>query len=339
MKIATIRILILFLLITSISAYSQSMITESSYLENENENEINYTTFVNKMDTGKYTMIPLYNDAKELLGYRLKPLESVKKPSDKTTSFKIELGEIVELDVIYHKHILIPITFNSSGNSKEAWLLFDTGTFIPIIITDEKFKTEIGKVESVEVNGYKISNPIIGSYGFPEVIQKYNETYTMEIGAQLKGKKIVGIMGYQLLKDYLVTIDLNNGKIYLRNHHEAQKSVSGDKVFKIDYKDDLQNIWIPVTINDIEGMAHLDTGYPSTWIEESMVQNEVNSFVIGGLDVVRQTKIKYKMAQQSQNYSNLSFPLIANIGNNLLEHFVVTIDSFNKQVLFKLNNK
>ena len=104
----------------------------------------------------------------------------------------------------------------------------------------------------------------------------------------------------------------------------------------VNCRDDLQNIWLPVTINNVEGLAHLDTGYPFTWVEESIVKNEVESFTIDGLDVFGQIDIKYKMTQQSQNYSNLKFPLIANIGNNFLSHFVLTIDSVNKQLLFEL---
>jgi len=42
------------------------------------------------------------------------------------------------------------------------------------------------------------------------------------------------------------------------------------------------------------------------------------------------------MTQQSQNYSNLEFQLLANIGNNLLQNFVVTIDPVDKQLLFEL---
>lgn len=331
--------IILFLLISSTAVLGQSMITESSYLENENEKEISYITFVNKMNTGKYTTVPLYNAVKEVIGYRLKSLESVNNFPNKTTSSKIELGKVVELDVIYHKHILIPVTFNSEYKSEEAWLIFDTGTFIPIIITDEKFKVGLGKIESLKVNGFKISNPVTGSYGLPDVIQQYNDIYSNEIGVKLKGKKIVGIMGYQLLKDYLVSIDLSKGKIYLRNQLTIEKSISKNKTYKVNYRDDLQNIWLPVTINDVEGLAHLDTGYPYTWIEESLIINEVDSFVIGGFDVFGQADIEYRITQQSQNYSHLPFPLIANIGNNLLNHFVLTIDSLNKQLLFELIKK
>ena len=148
-------------------------------------------------------------------------------------------------------------------------------------------------------------------------------------------------MGYQLLKDYLISIDLSKDKIYLRNQLTVEKSISTNTIYKVNYRDDLQNIWLPVTINNVEGLAHLDTGYPFTWVEKSIIKNEVERFTIDRLDVFKQIDIEYKMTQQSQNYSNLPFQLIANIGNNLLSHFVLTIDSVNKQLLFELikNNK
>jgi len=327
---------ILFTILTSAITFGQTMITDSSYLEDEEGKEISYIDFVKKMDTGKYTMISLQNESKEVLGYRLKPLESIKNTSNKTTNSKIEIGEIVELDVIYHNHILVPVTFNSESQPEEAWLLFDTGTFVPIIITDDNFKSKLGKIESVEINRFQIKNPITGSYGLPDVIRQYNDIYGSEIGDKLKRKKIVGIMGYQLLKDYLVSIDLKRGKIYLRNQHATDHSISKNVVFKTNYRDDLQNIWLPIKINGVEGFAHLDTGYPFTWVEQSLISNEVDSFIIGGLDIFKEINIEYKMTQQSQSYSNLEFQLLANIGNNLLQNFVVTIDPLNKQLLFEL---
>ncbi len=332
-------IVILFTFSTSAITFGQSMITEGSYLENEDGKEMSYTAFVKKMNTGKYTMTSLQNESKEVIGYRLKPLESTKESFHKATESKIEIGETVELDVIYHNHILIPVTFNSESKSEEAWMLFDTGTFVPIIITDNEFKAKVGPIKSVELNGFKINNPVTGSYGSPKVIQRYNDLYSSEIGDKLHGKKIVGIMGYQLLRDYLVSIDLSKGKIYLRNQHTINKSISTNRSYQVNYREDLQNIWLPVTINNIKGFAHLDTGYPFTWVEESLVKNEVESFMINGIDVFKQIDIKYKITQQSQNYANLSFPLIANIGNNLLQHFIITIDSVNKQLLFELIKK
>ncbi|MHA7056471.1 hypothetical protein ACWGOQ_0004585 [Aquimarina sp. M1] len=342
MKVSNIKILItiLFFGIANLSAFSQSMITERSYLENENGKEITYEAFVSKMDSGKFTMIPLQNDAKEVIGYRLKSLVEIKdKLNKKIASTKIEIGEIVELNVIYHKHILIPVTFNSENESKEAWMIFDTGTFIPVIITNESFKKELGRLESVELNGLKISNPITGTYGLPSVIQQYNDTYTNEIGDKLNGKKIVGIMGYQLLKDYLVSIDLGDGKIYLRNQLTKEKAILSNKYFKVNYRDDIQNIWLPVKINNTEGFAHLDTGYPFTWVEESLIAKKIDSFTISNFDVFKHQYIDYKMTKQTNNYSNLPFQLIANIGNNLLKNFVVTIDSVNKQLFFELTEK
>tara|TARA_R110002072_G_scaffold106447_3_gene232495 strand:+ start:5704 stop:6753 length:1050 start_codon:yes stop_codon:yes gene_type:complete len=327
---------ILFTILTTVTTFGQAMITESSYLENEDGKEISYVDFVKKMDTGKFSMTALHNESKEIIGYRLKQLKPNKNTSKKMTNSKIEVGEIVELDIIYHKHILVPVKFNSKNESEEAWMIFDTGTFVPIIITDEKLKTKLGKIESVEINGFQINNPVTGSYGLPDVIRKYNDTYSNEIGDKLNGKKIVGIMGYQLLKDYLVSIDLSKGEIYLRNQLTAEKSITTNTFYKVNYRDDLQNIWLPVTINDVEGFAHLDTGYPLTWVEESLVKNEVGSFTIDKYDVFKQVDIDYRMTQQSQNYNNLSFPLIANMGNNLLSHFVLTIDSMNKQLLFEL---
>ncbi|MDO1501913.1 hypothetical protein Q2T40_17400 [Winogradskyella maritima] len=333
MKLLTV---ILFTILISDATFGQSMITENSYLENEDGKEISYAIFVTKMDSGRFTMIPLKDETKKVIGYRLEPLTSIKSVSKTTNNPKIEIGEIMELDVIYHKHIFILVTFNSESESKAGWMIFDTGTFVPIIITNEKFKAKLGAVKSVEVNGFEIKNPRTGTYGFPEVIQQYHETYTKEIGDFLGGKEIIGIMGYQLFKDYLVSIDLSKNKIYLRNPLTKEKSIITNKTYKVNYRDDLQNIWLPVTINNKEGLAHLDTGYPFTWIEESIVKNEVESFTIDGLDVFEKIDFKYKMAQQSQNYANLKFPLIANIGNDFLSHFVLTIDSVNKQLLFEL---
>lgn len=284
-------------------------------------------------------MIPLKNESGVHIGFRLKSLKENgnEKLEYNKAEKQIELGEVIELKIVYHKHILIPVKFESEkGLYKEAWLIFDTGTFVPLIITDNEFKKSLGTTNSIKVDGFKINNPVFGEFSIPEGIKYYNDVYTSEIPEKLKGKPIVGLMGYNLFRNYLVSIDISNEKIYLKNADNKKRTL-GDKLtsIKVEYRNEQDNIWIPVKINNKEGFAHIDTGYPLTWVEKTKVKNKISQFKIGRFKTGISDKIKFKKLDQKQNYKSLPFKLIANIGNNFLEHFVVTIDSKNKMLFFE----
>ena len=112
-------------------------------------------------------------------------------------------------------------------NGKAHWLLIDTGNSGSLFV-DRKVASRVGLLDKVEaasesfgVNGsginefatadtvkfgpYEISDVKVS---FPSEGQKTHiESQYKELGSRLGGKKVVGLIGYDLLKDFVNTLE------------------------------------------------------------------------------------------------------------------------------------
>lgn len=335
------KIIILILFVFTLCVYTQSaMITENSRLENAASEKIEYKKFVEMMGSGKYIPKPILDNEGKTIGYRLIPKAESSKETKNNILSEIPIGKTVSLEVVYHKHILLPVKFNTQNGAEEAWLIFDTGTFVPVFLTPT-FQKNMGPVQSLEIGDIVIKNPAFGSYQFPQVIENYNRLYSKEASEKLNGKPIVGVIGFPMFVDYLISIDLKNQNLLFRNNRSNPQTLFRSKPFaEIKYRSDLNNIWFPVKINNREGFAHLDTGYPQTWVEKTQISGNVKSFSINDVEFIKNIEqIDFNFLEQKENYSSLEFNLISNVGNNFLESFVLTIDTRERKLFFELNKK
>ncbi|MDY6976358.1 MAG: aspartyl protease family protein [Pseudomonadota bacterium] len=120
-------------------------------------------------------------------------------------------------------------------NGKAHWLLIDTGNSGSLFV-DRKVASRVGLLDKVEatsesygVNGsgvnefatadtvkfgpYEISDVKVS---FPTEGQKTHiESQYKELGSRLGGKKVVGLIGYDLLKDFIVTLEYSTAKMHI----------------------------------------------------------------------------------------------------------------------------
>lgn len=330
-------LLILCVFIANIFAQNV-MITKNSQLENIDGQKIEYEKFMEMMETGKYQPKAIKDKEGKTLGYRLFVKKESSKKVETNVLSEIPIGKTVSLEIVYHKHILLPVKFNTPNGTEEAWLIFDTGTFLPIFVTPA-FQKKISLSKSLNIGDIVVEDPAFGSYQFPEVIDNYNLRYTKEAAKQLRGKPIVGVIGFPMFSDYLISIDVKNQKLHFRNQKSANKMLANTEPFaEVKYRSDLNNIWFPVKINNQRGYAHLDTGYPQTWVEKTQVSGKIKTFSVNEIEFIKKIKqVTFDLLEQKENYSSLKFSLVSNVGNDFLESFILTIDSKEKTLYFELN--
>lgn len=342
-------VILITLLVLSTAGFTQNpspgtpiMITTNSYLEDVNGKEIPYEAFMNKMNTGKFTLLPIYNKDEKVQGYKLSSREesSTRDLSGMNRVIKLESTEITEtvkVDFIYRDYIFVPVDFFNGEKWFSQWMLFDTGTFIPVILLPET-AVEVGLLQKLKIGTIEVLKPGTGSFEFNEILRKlirYPENYPDEFG----GMEITGIAGLPLLANYIISLDMNQKKMSLRPLESEQRTLYDRKpVASVKYRSDLNNIWFPISINGQEGYAHLDTGNPYFDIESSVLSqnHELNSFKIGESEIgERFDKTQLRIEDFSGRYGQVGLPVISAFGNKAASSFVITIDPREQRLYFE----
>ncbi len=352
-KIKIRSAILLLAMLISLNVTSQIGVRKDSHLEDTNGKKIDYQTFVSKMDTGKYSLAEAKNKDNKVIGYRLLlKTDATMRPTNNLgianmmingsifPERSIGVNESIEVELIFHNHLLVPLEFiNEDEESQEGWVIFDTGTFVPLLITDEAFRTDLGQLKSISLNDFKINLSVVGGFTNTEQLAKMADRYEKELGQELRGKPIVGMIGFSLLRSLSVTIDVANKTLKLGSNDKIASSNELDnKIKTVEYKEaNNQNIWLPVEIDEKEGYVHLDTGYPYSWVEKTFFKKNIKSYKIGGYKLPEDIITQFKPKSQQANYNNIPFKLLGNIGNDFLSQFVVTINSKKKTISIKQN--
>lgn len=119
-------------------------------------------------------------------------------------------------------------------NGKSFWFLVDTGS--SGIMMERRFASQAGLIDTIEGSGSSrgvnttgvqdIANAELVKFGpfeiadvkvsFPAPGETANlESQFSTTGSRIKGKRIVGIIGYELFQHFLLTIDYKTGKIHV----------------------------------------------------------------------------------------------------------------------------
>jgi len=349
-KMKSIFLFLLLIVCIQFSLTAQMMINEGDYLEDEFSKPITYENFVEKMDSGKYTLVPITKEDQK--GYRLKKRTNESSNQNDITDggdtkmmkgnipFRdIGLNEVIDVKLIHHNHLLVKVKLESNQlNTETVWMIFDTGTYIPIIITDAELRESLGAIKSVYLNNFRIDSIANGSISGTDKINQMMGRYETDLGDKLEGYPIVGIMGFNLLSKLLVSIDIPHQRLVLRNIAKSEDKLETTKsIVSTTYKSAISNnIWIPVMMNGVSGYAHLDTGYSYNWSEESIFQKDkITTFKINDIDLLKGKNLDFKPLLQKENYRTIPFTLLANIGNEFLLEYVITIDAVNQKVFFE----
>ncbi|PHS56635.1 MAG: signal protein PDZ [Alteromonas sp.] len=146
----------------------------------------------------------------------------------------VDMGDVANVKAVSQKGSGMPIA-QIHINGVALWLRVDTGNAGTILI-DRRSASRAGLLEKVEgattsfganssgVNEFATSKAVtFGPYeisdvkvSFPAAGQKTHlESQYESTGTRIGGKRVVGLIGYDLLKDFIVTLDYKLGKLHI----------------------------------------------------------------------------------------------------------------------------
>ena len=146
----------------------------------------------------------------------------------------VDMREMANVKAVTQKGSGMPIA-QIEINGKPMWLRVDTGNAGSVLI-DRSSASKAGLLENVEganasfgansmgVNEYATAETVrFGPYQisdvqirFPAKGQKTHlESQFEQTGSRIGGKRVVGLIGYDLLKDFIVTLDYKRGKLHV----------------------------------------------------------------------------------------------------------------------------
>lgn len=145
----------------------------------------------------------------------------------------VDMGDAANVKSVSQKGTGMPIA-QVEIDGVSLWLLVDTGNAGTILI-DRSAASKVGLLDKVEgtstsfgangfgVNEFATSSLVkFGPYeidnvkiSFPAEGQKTNLESRYESLSRIKGKRVVGLIGYDLLRDFIVTLDYKNGKLHI----------------------------------------------------------------------------------------------------------------------------
>ncbi len=337
----------------AVSASGQQMrITPDTVFKDHTGAEIEREEFRDRLQTGRYRPVPIHDDEGELIGYRLNPREGELPAKGGPGAGRVQqiaidstpIGGPVTIELIRFNYLFIPLEVFNGEEWASHLFIFDTGTFIPIIMLEE-LRGEFGTIETARVAGLEFERPTQGkSEHIDRMIHRMNDRYSQESPEIFGDRPIAGVVGINMFSNYLVSVDAREGLITLRPMDSEQRTLfDADPVAKTAYRGDQHNIWFPVSVNGHEGYAHLDTGNPQFHIDSRVAEGgdgEVfRSFVVGGMNLApcyeREGAASPNPRPLGGRYPFDTFEVIAAVGNHGIEPFVVTVDRREQTLYFE----
>ncbi len=329
------------------TAFAQQpiMITPDSTLLDQHGEAIEYKEFMERMETGEFLPQPVRGEDGSVIAYRLTAKPAVEEAARRQEAMRIHSTAIdgpAVVEAVSHHYLFAPIDVFNGEEWSHFYAIFDTGTFVPVILLPEIME-ELGKMEKVRIGGVEFENLPTGSFSMPDLIRDMNRFHG-EAPEKFEDRRIAGIIGGSLFENYLVSIDSRSGRLILRPLDSAQRTLRSEApIAATTYRADMRNIWFPVTINGVDGYAHYDTGNPNRSIIAADALEEaggaLRSFVVGGVNVARIMGEGEPIVEEDmrRRYGDLmeEIPVIANLGNRSTDDLIVTIDPRERKVYFE----
>ena len=148
----------------------------------------------------------------------------------------IDVAKFKNIEVQRQKGTGMPIVRVGLSNGKNLWLLFDTGNSGGMVIErkvakkmgwlnelDSQSTVSMGVNAMVETESFRIPSLTFGPFELENVLvtipaegkNSNLESQYQKTGSRIKGKKIQGIIGYDVLKHFLITIDYKGGYAHI----------------------------------------------------------------------------------------------------------------------------
>lgn len=152
------------------------------------------------------------------------------------TSDAVDVSEFKNILAQEQKGTGMPIVNVGLPDDKQLWLLLDTGNSGGMVVerkVADKFgwlealetnkgysvgatkmiKTESVRIPSLKFGPYELENVLVTVPG--EGISARLESQYETTGTRIKGKKVQGIIGYDVLKHFVITVDYKNGHVHV----------------------------------------------------------------------------------------------------------------------------
>jgi len=338
---------------SSAQAQSMVMITEDSRLEDASGSRLTHDEFIERMGSGRFTTVPITDDTGTTIGYRLVPRskagdqaqgEPATAPRTVTLPHIVSspIEQPVTVDLVRHHHLFLPIDIHDGTEWRRYRVLLDTGTFVPLILDPELGLDSVQRARIADVEFSQFSTGRFEPFG---MIRDMNR-YLKEKPDLFDDRPIVGIAGVSLLRNYLVSIDAAGSKLTLRPLDSEQRTLrNAPPIASTAYRTEMTNIWIPATVNGVEGFVHYDTGSPYFFaLPEVLEQGNglVDSLVIGGTNLAATQPQRPDAAPLSarpkdlgQAYQTVPLNVIAQLGNDASDRWIITIDPRDTRLYFE----
>ncbi len=321
----------------------QVMLTPDSQVQDQEGKKITYDEFVQKMNTGQFNPVPVQDESGKHIGFRLAPRESSSAVGENSAnrrrvqSKSTEIEGSEKLQFIYKDYLFAPVEFYNGETWTTKWMVFDTGTFIPVILLPE-VAAEIGAIQKIKMGGVEVFNPQVGSYEFNDLVRNLNR-YRERHPELFGDHEIAGIVGLPLLSNYLISIQAQTGEVTLRPMNSAQRTLySKAPMAQAQYQSEQGNIWFPVTINGQKGFAHLDSGNPYFDVDSNIISKDqtMESFMVGETDLTEYLKmVEFRSDPLKSRYQGVGLDVISVFGNLAANPFVITIDPREQIIYFE----
>lgn len=148
----------------------------------------------------------------------------------------IDISKLKNIEIQRQKGTGMPIVKIGLPNNKHLWLLFDTGNAGGMVV-ERKVAKRMGWLEEIDrqssismgvnavvsTESFRIPSLTFGPFELEDVlvtipaegINSYLESQYKSSGSRIRGRKVQGIIGYDVLKHFLITIDYKRGYAHI----------------------------------------------------------------------------------------------------------------------------
>ncbi len=152
------------------------------------------------------------------------------------THNSIDMAKLENIEFQLHKSQAMPLVKLGLGPDKDVWVLFDTGNnggvlFDKALAEAMGWSNNLTETQSIAVgatshisvmNNYRIPELQFGPYTLENVLVSVPDDSKLnllerhrELGSRIRGKRVQGILGYDVLQHFVVTVDYKNGHAHI----------------------------------------------------------------------------------------------------------------------------
>lgn len=156
----------------------------------------------------------------------------------------LKMSELKNIDFQLQKGSGMPIVKVGLGEDKSAWVLFDTGSNGGLLFNKSMADAmgwhdtlpanqsiSMGATSHVAViNNYRVPEIQFGPFALENVLVSIpaddsrimQQTQYKALGSNIRGKKVQGILGYDVLQHFVLTVDYKNGYAHVGLPEDAE---------------------------------------------------------------------------------------------------------------------